>query len=73
MKKTPGDIIILHMCTKNYDYMKYGQTDGRTEVTSLMSTVKQPIVEEYNQGILDFTLPDSYVAIAANKTLHYMT
>ena len=38
-----------------------------------MSTVKQPIVEEYNQGILDFTLPDSYVAIAANKTLHYMT
>ena len=21
MKKTPGDIIILHMCTKNYDHM----------------------------------------------------
>ena len=20
MKKTPGDIIILHMCTKKYDY-----------------------------------------------------
>ena len=41
MKKTPGDIIILHMCTKNYDQMMYGswdmvrdrqtdrQTDGR--------------------------------------------
>ena len=23
-KKTPGDIIILHMCTKNYDQMMYG-------------------------------------------------
>ena len=23
MKKTPGDIIILHMCTKNYDQMMY--------------------------------------------------
>ena len=24
MKKTPGDIIILNMCTKNYDQMTYG-------------------------------------------------
>ena len=24
MKKSPGDIIILHMCTKNYDQMMYG-------------------------------------------------
>ena len=24
MKKSPGDIIILHMCTKNYDHMMYG-------------------------------------------------
>ena len=23
-KKTPGDIIMLHMCTKNYDQMMYG-------------------------------------------------
>ena len=23
-KKTPGDIIILQMCTKNYDHMMYG-------------------------------------------------
>ena len=23
MKKRPGDIIILHMCTKNYDHMMY--------------------------------------------------
>ena len=27
MKKTPGDIIILHMCTKNYDQMMYGSWD----------------------------------------------
>ena len=35
MKKMPGDIIILHMCTKNYDHMMYGSwdmlRDGRTE------------------------------------------
>ena len=24
MKTTPGDIIILHTCTKNYDQMMYG-------------------------------------------------
>ena len=38
-KKTPGDIIILHKCTKNYDQMMYHswdmlcdrQTDGQTE------------------------------------------
>ena len=24
IKTTPGDIIILHMCTKNYDQMMYG-------------------------------------------------
>ena len=27
MKKVPGDIIILHMCTKNYDWMAYGSWD----------------------------------------------
>ena len=27
MKKNPGDIIILHMCTKNYDQMMYGSWD----------------------------------------------
>ena len=26
-KKTPGDIIILHMCTKHYDQMIYGSWD----------------------------------------------
>ena len=39
MKKTPTDIIILHMCTKNYDQMMYGSwdivrnrwTDGRMD------------------------------------------
>ena len=27
MKETPGDIIILHMCTKHYDQMMYGSGD----------------------------------------------
>ena len=27
MKKTPGDIIILHTCTKNYDQMVYSSWD----------------------------------------------
>ena len=27
MKKTPGDIINLHKCTKNYDQMMYGSSD----------------------------------------------
>ena len=27
MKKAPGDIIILHMCNKNYDEMMYGSLD----------------------------------------------
>ena len=39
MKKGPGDIIILQMCTKNYDHMmyiqflRYGvcQTDGQMD------------------------------------------
>ena len=26
-KKKPGDIIILHMCTKNYDHMMQGSWD----------------------------------------------
>ena len=39
MKKTPREIIILHMCTKKYDQMMYsswdmvrdGWTDGRKD------------------------------------------
>ena len=39
MNTKPGDIIILHMCTKNYDQMMYGsrdmvhdeRTDGQTD------------------------------------------
>ena len=27
MKKTPTDIIILHMCTINYNHMMYGSWD----------------------------------------------
>ena len=27
MKKTPGDIIILHICTKHYDHMMYSFWD----------------------------------------------
>ena len=44
MKKNPGDIIILHMCTYNYDQMMYSsqdmvlqrwkkrQTDGKSDI-----------------------------------------
>ena len=40
MKKTTGDIIILHMCTKNNDHMMYGSwnmvcdrwTDEKSEI-----------------------------------------
>ena len=44
MKKMPADIIILRMCTKNYDQMMYGsqdmvhnrridrQTDGKSDI-----------------------------------------
>ena len=40
MKKTPGDIIILNMCTKYYDQMMYsswdmvrdGRTDGKSDM-----------------------------------------
>ena len=41
MKKTPEDIIILHMSTKNYDHMMIipeiwsptdGQTDGKSDI-----------------------------------------
>ena len=39
MKKTPGDIIILHICTKNYDHMMYGSwdmvRDGWKEIVTL--------------------------------------
>ena len=27
MKKTPGDIIILHLCTRNDNHMMYGSSD----------------------------------------------
>ena len=29
--KIPGDVIILHMCTKNYDQMIYGSRDRQTD------------------------------------------
>ena len=43
LKKIPGDIIILHMCTKNYDEILYytnseiwratdEQTDGKSDI-----------------------------------------
>ena len=45
MKKIPGYVIILHMCTKNYGQMMYsssdmvrdGQTDGQTDGKSDIS------------------------------------
>ena len=40
MKKAPEDVIILHMCTKNNDYMMYaswnvvrdGRMDGKSDI-----------------------------------------
>ena len=34
MKKTPGDIIVLHMCTKNNDHMMYSCWDMVHKVQS---------------------------------------
>ena len=31
MKKTPRDIIIIHMCTKNYDHNVHGQMDRQAD------------------------------------------
>ena len=33
-KKTPGDIIILHMCTKNYDQMMYSSHFGLENIVT---------------------------------------
>ena len=32
LEKLPGDIIILHMCTKNYDQMMYSSWDISTDI-----------------------------------------
>ena len=40
MKKTPGAVIILHMCTKNYDQMVYGSWDIR------------PVIKENNACVV---------------------
>ena len=53
MKKTPGDIIILHMCTKNYDQMMYGswdilsdrQTDGKSDISRWVPHLKAPKIK----------------------------
>ena len=47
MNKIPGDIIILHMCTKNYDHMMYGSWDmmcdrWRDRLTDKLELGKKP-------------------------------
>ena len=47
MNKIPGDIIILHMCTKNYDHMMYGSWDmmcnrPRDRLTDKLALGKKP-------------------------------
>ena len=45
MKEMPGDIIILHMCTKTYDQIMYGSWDmvpeGQTDGQTARQTDKQ--------------------------------
>ena len=36
MKKFAGDIIILHMCTKNHNYMMYGSWDTEWDRQSFL-------------------------------------
>ena len=53
MKKAPGDIIILHICAKNYDQMIYGswdmvhdgrKTDGKSDIWRWVPHLKISIV-----------------------------
>ena len=37
MKKTPGDIIILHMCTINDNHMMYGPLDMECDEQNFLS------------------------------------
>ena len=42
LRKTPGDIIILHMCTKNYDHMMYNSWDMvRNEYVDCIKKITQ--------------------------------
>ena len=37
MKKAPGDVIILHMCTKNHDHMMYASWDVECDRENFLS------------------------------------
>ena len=37
IKKTPGDIIILHMCAINYNHMMYGSRDIECDGQNFLS------------------------------------
>ena len=43
MKKTPRDIIILHLCTTNDNHMKYGSWDMEPHRQKLLSLTTQKI------------------------------
>ena len=40
-KKIAGDIIILHMCTKNQDHMSYSSWDTEWDIFFFFATGKQ--------------------------------
>ena len=44
MKKIPGDIIILHKCTKNYDHMLYCSWDMANVVYNLFWDIFCPVI-----------------------------
>lgn len=54
-------------CLKCHLFSTYQLIAHRLNKTDLTSTVKKLVAEEDNQGILEYILPESYVAITADE------
>lgn len=54
-------------CLKCHLFSTYQLIAHRLNKTDLTSTVKKLVAEEDNQGILEYILPDSYLAITADE------
>ena len=60
-KKTPGGIIILHKCTKNYNLMMYGSwdmvhdrgTDGKSDIYRWVPLLKKSIFRTVCNSLWD--------------------
>ena len=77
MKKTPGDITILHTCTKNYDQMMYGsldvlrngQMDGKNDIQRWVLHLKRTkFVGHLKLKLLAFTLRDKWWVTIASRS-----